>query len=348
MAEYSICQYACLPFKVDEIPPWCWFCWNCCQREKKNNCIKPIPFWRSGFFWIPIGLSIFLTLLANFLIGVVGGHEIGTNNALFQLVLIVVFIVALYLLVRNYHIQKKLREQETALIAHEQAIDATRNEFINKQTTNINTALGALIFTSPSPNPSRAYQIYSDGRNRLRDIYNKFILLGYIKTGANRNVSAVNVKAIVDKAIADRHRDIQAKQLSIQNNLGNITLTHNEPLLSFVINSVLDNAIKFSNQGGQIAITNRANEKMIRVTISDNGRGIDPSKLNQLFKPFSRAESVIDFAYEGMGLSLFLNRLIMNYTGGQIAAAPRPTGGTDVAITTPINITDLNAPSEKK
>ena len=300
--------------------------------------IKPKPFWQSGFFWLPIALSIILTIVVNFFIGVVGDKEIGIGNAAVQLLIVVAFIVALYLIVRNYHIQKKLRQEKKDLITREQAIDAVRNEFIDQQTANVSEALSTLYFASAAPFPSKAYNLYTDGLMRLGKINDKFVLLAHIKTGANRNASSFDVKALIDRAILAEQENIAAKKLTVQNAVESAAIIQNEPLFSFVISSVLDNAIKFANTGGRIHIASQPRNKTISVKISDNGRGIDPDKVNQLFKPFSRAESAVNFSYEGLGLSLFLNRLILTYTGGEISAAPRPAGGTDVAITTPVDI----------
>ncbi|MCL2451643.1 ATP-binding protein [Candidatus Saccharibacteria bacterium] len=305
---------------------------------------KPTPFWRSGFFWLPVILSAVLTMIANFLIGVVGEKEIGTNNLVFQLFIIAVFIVALYLVVRNYHIQKVLRQEKDILINHERSIDTARNEFLAQQTTNIAVALDALCFPSPTSPPSKFYELYNDGLIRLSNIQNKFTLLAQIKTGVARDATTFDLKTVIDRAITAANKEISERKISVQDNVKSTNVTQNEPLFYFVIASVLDNAIKFAEPGGQVTITSQPKSKTISVRVSDNGRGIDPAKLDQLFKPFSRAESGVDFSYEGLGLSLFLSRLILDYTNGNISAKPRTAGGTDVVITTPVNIENQASP----
>ncbi len=301
-----------------------------------NDVPKPKPFWRSVWFWLPIALSIVLTLIVNFLIGVVGEKQIGGGITWFQILIIIGFIVVVYLLVRNYYIQKRLRQENKVLIEREEAIDRIRNKFIGDQAANISTAMGALFFTAPSTPPPPTYNIYSAGLSRLSNIHDKFILLAQVKTGANRNITAFDLKTAIERAIGTRQADISAKELTVENSVGSIQVTQNEALFSFVISSVLDNAIKFTESGGRITISSEPERKTIQVKVSDNGQGIDPAKLDQLFKPFSRAESAVDFSYEGLGLSLFLDRLILTYTGGSISAKPRLGGGTDVVITTPI------------
>jgi len=308
---------------------------------------KPKPFWRSGFFWLPIVLSVILTLLANFLIGVVGEKEIGANNAIFQLIIIVIFAVVLYLLVRNYLIQKKLRQEKDALIAHEQAIDAVRNNFLEKQASSLSSAVGALYFTSPSEPPTKPYNLYNDGLSRLSSIHDKFFLLSQVRTGASREATPFDLQAVIEHTVALKRPAIAKKNLTVQTSAESTPIVQNEPLFSFVISSILDNAIKYSNDGGQIDITSQLQGKNVVITFKDNGRGIDPSKIDQLFKPFSRAESAVDSGVEGLGLSLYLNRLILTYTGGTITVTPEPGGkGTEVIITTPTDVNTVIPPTE--
>lgn len=74
---------------------------------------------------------------------------------------------------------------------------------------------------------------------------------------------------------------------------------------------------------------------MITVEVSDNGIGISSEKLSQLFKPFSRTTSAVEFNYEGLGFSLFLDKIIMGYTGGGIDVQSIENQGTQLFITTP-------------
>jgi signal transduction histidine kinase len=253
-----------------------------------------------------------------------------------QLFIIAAFIVLLYLIVRNYHIQKKLRQERDALIAREQAIDTIRNDFLAQQAANISVALSALFLTSAIR--SKAFNLYNDGLTRLSSLHDKFILLAQIKTGANRSSSTFNPKFVAENAIESRQKAIIAKGLTVNESVENVLIIHNKPLFSFIIGSILDNAIKFADTGGYISIFSQEKNKTIQVKIINSGRSVDPAKLDQLFKAFSRTESVAESSGEGLGLSLFLSRLILDYTGGSISAAPRTGGGTVVTITTPTDI----------
>ena len=72
----------------------------------------------------------------------------------------------------------------------------------------------------------------------------------------------------------------------------------------------------------------------LTVSVSDHGIGIPEEKMSQLFKPFSRGTSAMEFNYEGLGFSLFLDKIIMDYVGGHIAAESTANQQTTFTVTT--------------
>ena len=79
-----------------------------------------------------------------------------------------------------------------------------------------------------------------------------------------------------------------------------------------------------------IAVESGANDTAISVT--DHGRGIAPATQQQLFRPFAKVEGALTFDNEGMGFSLYLDKLIMTYIGGEIALASKLGQGTTATV----------------
>lgn len=288
--------------------------------------------------WGPITASLILTIVANFLIGVVGNKEISTNNALLQVLIVATFVLGVYILVRNIIIQKHLKERTKQLIEHEKTIDNSRNTLISQQTEILKNRLDDINREKLPLETAPSYHIFEDGYMRFARMLEKFLLLGQIQTGANRTVQEFNLRDAVEQVLFNYQSDLAAKDIRVINATSNSTVTQNEVLFNFVLNSLIDNAIKFNKEGGVITISSNPRGQTVKLEISDNGIGIDNDKLDQLFKPFSRAGSAIEFNYEGLGFSLFLNKLIMEYTGGSIAAEVNPAGGTRMLVDTPVRV----------
>lgn len=97
-----------------------------------------------------------------------------------------------------------------------------------------------------------------------------------------------------------------------------ITVNHDVKWTTEAIENILDNAVKYTQQGGRIVIQAVSGEMYTEIRITDNGRGIDPCHLNDIFKRFYREKSVSKT--EGLGLGLYLARHIITLQGGYILA----------------------------
>ncbi len=290
---------------------------------------------KSAFFWLPITGSLLLTWIANFLLGIVADVELGTANLLFQVIVIVAVSIVFYTAFRNHHIRRKQREYQQTLIKHERTIDAARNEFIGRSTEALQSGLGSIYASRNALGNAPSARFFDEGYLRFNNILEKFLLLGKIEANSIEDVENVNLRQVIDTVLAGMQPTIDTKKLVINNNVnGLIHVKQNKALFEFVIQSVIDNAVKFNAVGGTIDIGADKGTKEMTITISDTGIGIPKDKLAQLFKPFSRADSALQFNYEGLGFSLFLDKIITDYMGGDIIAASAQTKGTNITVRT--------------
>lgn len=84
-----------------------------------------------------------------------------------------------------------------------------------------------------------------------------------------------------------------------------------------VINNLVDNAIKYSSEGGEILIRTEEHEGLISTTIVDHGIGIPDAILGNLFKKFYRSHQTRT-GVSGTGLGLYLSKAIIDAHGGNI------------------------------
>jgi signal transduction histidine kinase len=99
-----------------------------------------------------------------------------------------------------------------------------------------------------------------------------------------------------------------------------------------VLSNLVDNSAKYTECGGRIEIAARAADDGVRFTVRDNGRGIPPEAMANLFTMFSRAHDPASPA--GLGIGLALARKLIELHDGQIEARS-PGAGTEVVVTIP-------------
>lgn len=104
--------------------------------------------------------------------------------------------------------------------------------------------------------------------------------------------------------------------------------------LTRALTNLVDNAVKFSPEGGRIHISTRDTGAGVEVRVSDDGPGIPVGELDGLFQRFYRS-STTDGVVSGTGLGLAITAGIVEAHGGNISAASTPGHGTTVRFTVP-------------
>lgn len=120
-------------------------------------------------------------------------------------------------------------------------------------------------------------------------------------------------------------------------NLPELTVTTDPGLLEQVWTNLLDNAIKYSEDGTTIHVTLREpvgkgmENGHVKVYLRDEGCGISPEKLPKIFDQFYQCEE--SHKQLGHGLGLAITKRILELLGGSISAASKPGGGSTFTVT---------------
>jgi len=85
-----------------------------------------------------------------------------------------------------------------------------------------------------------------------------------------------------------------------------------------VVANLLTNAAKYTNPGGHIRVAAAPHESFLRLTVSDDGRGIDPETLPQVFDLFSQERQELDRSQGGLGLGLAIVKSLVEGHGGHV------------------------------
>ena len=107
--------------------------------------------------------------------------------------------------------------------------------------------------------------------------------------------------------------------------------------LSQIFGNVLANASKFTSQGGTIALTAYREDDAVVVAIKDNGMGIPPDKLDEVFKMFVQVKTPLEEQRGGLGVGLALVKHLVELHGGTIVAHSEGVGkGSEFVIRLPV------------
>ena len=115
------------------------------------------------------------------------------------------------------------------------------------------------------------------------------------------------------------------------------TLTGDPLRLEQVITNLVNNALKFTSHGEvsvQVEqIQHMGNKVQLKFTVRDTGIGMDPEAVDNLFQPFTQADSSTTRKYGGTGLGLSIAKRLVEMMGGSIWAASKPGSGSEFCFT---------------
>ena len=109
----------------------------------------------------------------------------------------------------------------------------------------------------------------------------------------------------------------------------------NPDALRILFDNVIGNAVKFSEEGDAISIRARTDEDYVTVEVEDEGIGMNPDEVPDLFEAFQQGSTGFARTYEGAGLGLTVVNQLLNQIGGTIEIDTEPGEGTRVAIRLP-------------
>lgn len=156
-----------------------------------------------------------------------------------------------------------------------------------------------------------------------------------------RHLEPICLEFLIDRIVRDANFEGQIHTSSVTFHCKhNATLTADGRLVHSAIENVVRNAMRFSPAGSQVEITQTVEEtqgKSIAVVmISDQGPGVPPEALKDLFKPFFRVAARQGRPSGGGGIGLAIAYHAVNLHRGTIRAINRPNGGLTVEIRLPM------------
>jgi PAS domain S-box-containing protein len=155
----------------------------------------------------------------------------------------------------------------------------------------------------------------------------------------------LELMAVIARALETSRPNIDARKHHLNVSLPQepIRLEGDLIRLAQVVSNLLNNAAKFTEEGGQIWLTAESREGEIVLRVRDNGVGIPADLLPRIFDLFTQADRSLDRSQGGLGIGLSLVRSIVEMHGGRVEAASAGLGrGSEFTVLLPL-LTEADA-----
>lgn len=229
-----------------------------------------------------------------------------------QTIIIIILAIALvYLLVKQ---SKKDFSEETFL--------SIVNHTFRTPLTRIKWMADTLKSDMPRKDELEIINNLDNSVNRLLELVDIVAGIKDIKNTSTYDLKAVSIREILEESLKKHSALLHNKKISL-----NFPTMTNLPFLSidvkkisFVINVVLENAILYSKEGGNINIEAEMKKDKLVLKIEDVGIGLSKKDKNNIFKRFYRGGRATKMNTDGMGLGLYASREIVRRHHGEIYA----------------------------
>jgi signal transduction histidine kinase/CheY-like chemotaxis protein len=247
---------------------------------------------------------------------------------------------------RQYEVRDAIADREAQAQALLEA-DRQKNEFLaivahelRNPLAGVNNAVTVLKMSSDEESRNWASDVVERQVRQLVRLIDDLLDVSRITSGKIRlNKEYVDAGPILDQAVESVRPLIDQRQqtLSVSIERGQLPLYVDATRVEQIVLNLLTNASKFTGSGGQIWLSARQDGHQAIIGVRDNGIGIAPEKLPEMFRLFSQGDQSLERAQGGLGIGLTMVQKLTEMHGGSVKARSEGPGqGSEFVVRFPL------------
>jgi PAS domain S-box-containing protein len=232
-------------------------------------------------------------------------------------------------------------------VSDEQALEQARSDFVSTASHELRTPLAAVYGAArtlrrtdieiTAEQRDRFLEIIVSETERLTAIVSQILLAGQLEEGrVDVTTTATDLTPLAESVLdSARLRAPAEVELRLEQNGTRAVALADEDKLRQVLVNLLDNAIKYSPDGGDVVVELAGGRGRVQLTVRDCGLGIPPGEHERIFEKFYRLDPALTRGVGGSGLGLFISRELVARMGGSLTVRSQPGDGASFVVDLP-------------
>ena len=212
------------------------------------------------------------------------------------------------------------------------------HEFKTPMTTIGGFINGILDGTIPPEKQDYYLEIVSSEINRLSKMVTMMLNISRIETGnADLTIEQFDISPKLVTTFLGFEQLLSKKKIDVEGfeELPQLSIHGDSAMIDQVIYNLVDNAVKFTNDGGKITINGATDKKYAYFSVTNSGKGIPKKDINKVFERFYKVDQSRSTDVKSTGLGLFLVKSIVDLHGGIITVESEPDSFTRFKVKLP-------------
>lgn len=181
----------------------------------------------------------------------------------------------------------------------------------------------------------QSIEVFERQTDKMKSLIEQILQMSVLERGDGRfSVEDVDLLDVVE-SVCDDAEYICKKNITFRHDFTSTIIRANMNLIVIVVNNLVSNAIKYSDDGGVVEVSCGARDGLCYISVRDEGRGISPEQKARIFESFYRADSVRNA--EGFGLGLAQVLKIARYYGGTVKVDSEVGKGSTFTFEIPVD-----------
>ena len=231
-------------------------------------------------------------------------------------------------------------------ITKERELDRSKDDFIGLVSHQLSTPATAvkanlgMIVEGLAVEPEEIAEAVKDAyesNERQIQIVQDFLNVARLENNRLKpQLEAVNVRNIIEGVLKDQQINLDNRKHRVDVTCDDTAyVTADAHLLSFILNNLVSNASKYSDEGKKIVVEVRESANTYHISVIDEGVGVQAENIERLFQRFSRVQNNLSATVGGTGLGLYIAKKMVGLMNGTLEVRSKINTGSRFIVTLP-------------